>query len=110
MTCLTNFRVLEISQKETSDLVIIILESKIVKFKKQPSELGMVIMNFVVMSFILMNAPAAFMVLMNRVFKHYLDLFIIIFIDDILIYTRSEKECASHLRVFLQTLKDPQLF
>ena len=47
---------------------------------------------------------------MNRVFKQYLDLFVIIFIDDILIYSRSEEEHASHLRVVLQTLKDRQLF
>ncbi|KAH0643592.1 hypothetical protein KY290_035070 [Solanum tuberosum] len=48
--------------------------------------------------------------LMNRVFKQYLDLFVIIFIDDILIYSWSEKEHATHLRVVLQTLKDFQLF
>ena len=47
---------------------------------------------------------------MNRVFKQYLDLFIIVFIDDMLIYSRSEEEHASHLRVILQTLKDRQLF
>ena len=47
---------------------------------------------------------------MNRVFKQYLDLFVIVFIDDILIYSRSEEEHASHLRVVLQTLKDRQLF
>ena len=47
---------------------------------------------------------------MNRVFKQYLDLFVIVFIDDILIYSRSEEEQASHLRVVLQTLMDRQLF
>ena len=47
---------------------------------------------------------------MNRVFKQYLDLFVIIFFDDILIYSRSEEEHASHLIVALQTLKDRQLF
>ena len=62
------------------------------------------------MLFGLTNAPATFMYLMNRVFKQYLDLFVIIFIDDILIYTRSEEEYASHLRVVLHTLKDRQLF
>ena len=65
---------------------------------------------FVVMSFGLTNAPAAFMDLMNRVFRQYLDLFVIIFIDDILIYSRNEKEHVSHLRIVLQTFKDRQLF
>ena len=50
--------------------------------------------------------PAAFMDLMNRVFKQNLDLFVIVFIDDILIYSRNEEEHASHLRIVLQTLKD----
>ena len=48
--------------------------------------------------------------MVNRVFKQYLDLFVIFSIDDILIYSRSEEEYASHLRVVLQTLKDRQLF
>ena len=52
---------------------------------------------FVVMSFGLTNAPATFMDLMNILFKQYLDLFVIVFIDDILVYSRSEKEHASHL-------------
>ena len=65
---------------------------------------------FVVISFGLTNALTDFMNLMNRVFKQYLDLFVIVFIDDILIYSRSEEEHASHLRVFLQTFKDSQLF
>ena len=65
---------------------------------------------FVVMLFGLTNTPASFMDLMNRVFKQYLDLFVILFIDDILIYSRSEEEHASHLRVVLHTLKDHQLF
>ena len=65
---------------------------------------------FVVMSFGLTNTPIAFMNLMNNVFKQYLDLVVIIFVDDILIYSRNEEEYASHLRVVLQTLKDRQLF
>ena len=62
------------------------------------------------MSFEVTNAPLAFMYLMNRVFNQYLDLFVIVFIDDILIYSRSEEEHASHLKLVLQTLKDCQLF
>ena len=65
---------------------------------------------FVVMSFLLTNAPEDFMDLMNRVFIQYLDLLVIVFIDDILIYSRSEEKYASHLRVVLQTLNDLQLF
>ena len=62
------------------------------------------------MSFKLTNAPLAFMDLMNRVFKLYLVLFIIIFITEMLIYSRNGEEHASHLRIVLQTLKDRQLF
>ena len=61
------------------------------------------------MSFGLTTALANFTNLMNRVFKQYLDLFVIVFIDDNLIYSRSEEEHASHLRVVLHTLKDRQL-
>ena len=47
---------------------------------------------------------------MNRVFKLYLELFIIVFIDDILIYSRNKEEHMSNLRIVLKTLKDRQLF
>ena len=59
----------------------------------------MVIMNYIVMLFGLTNAFTSFMDLMIRVFKKYLGLFIIIFIDDILIYSRIEVEHANHLKV-----------
>ena len=62
------------------------------------------------MSFGLTNAPATFMDLMNIVLKNYLDLFVIFFIDDVLIYSRSNEEHESPLRVLLQTLKDHHLF
>ncbi|KAL5552945.1 hypothetical protein UlMin_040346 [Ulmus minor] len=65
---------------------------------------------FLVMSFGLTNAPAAFMDLMNRVFKPFLDKFVIVFIDDILVYSRSKEEHEEHLRITLQTLKDHHLF
>ncbi|XP_060963693.1 uncharacterized protein LOC133033109 [Cannabis sativa] len=65
---------------------------------------------FMVMSFGLTNAPAAFMDLMNRVFKEYLDQFVIVFIDDILIYSKTEGEHEEHLRLTLQRLREHQLY
>ena len=65
---------------------------------------------FLVMPFGLTNAPAAFMDLMNRVFKAYLDKFVIVFIDDILIYSRSREEHAIHLRTVLNTLSEHKLY
>ncbi|KAL5837100.1 hypothetical protein ACOSQ3_014269 [Xanthoceras sorbifolium] len=61
---------------------------------------------FLVMPFGLTNAPAAFMDLMNRVFRSYLDQFVIVFIDDILIYLGSEEKHATHLRMVLHTLRE----
>ena len=59
---------------------------------------------FLVTSFGLTNAPTAFIDLMNRVFRPFLDQFVIVFIDDILVYLRSKKEHVMHLRMVLQTL------
>ncbi|KAJ9536518.1 hypothetical protein OSB04_un000312 [Centaurea solstitialis] len=65
---------------------------------------------FLVMSFGLTNAPAAFMDLMNRVCKPYLDEFVIVFIDDILIYSKTAEEHGEHLRKVLEMLKREQLY
>ncbi|KAH0700890.1 hypothetical protein KY284_015105 [Solanum tuberosum] len=65
---------------------------------------------FLVMSFGITNAPAVFMELMNRVFKLFLDVFVIVFIDDILVYSRSEEDHANHLRQVLQILCDRKLY
>ncbi|KAG8501022.1 hypothetical protein CXB51_003082 [Gossypium anomalum] len=65
---------------------------------------------FLVMPFGLTNAPAIFMDLMNRIFRPYLDKFVVVFIDDILIYSHDETEHAEHLRTVLQILRDNQLY
>ncbi|KAA3483460.1 DNA/RNA polymerases superfamily protein [Gossypium australe] len=65
---------------------------------------------FLVMSFGLTNAPAAFIDMMNRVFQPYLDRFVVVFIDDISVYSKSEEEHVEHLRVVLQILREKQLF
>ncbi|KAH0709210.1 hypothetical protein KY284_010637 [Solanum tuberosum] len=62
------------------------------------------------MSLGLTNALAKFMDLMNRVFRQYLDMFVIVFIDDILIYSISDDEHIAYLKIVLQILKDQQLF
>jgi hypothetical protein len=65
---------------------------------------------FVVMPFVLTNVPATFMCLMNGVFKYFLDMFFIILLDDILIYSKMEEEHEQNLRMVLQVLKDHKLY
>ena len=65
---------------------------------------------FTVMPFELTNTPATFMDLMHRVFQPYLDQFVVVFVDDILIYSQSEWEHEYHLRIVLQLLRDHQLY
>jgi hypothetical protein len=61
------------------------------------------------MSFGLTNAPAYFMYLMNKVFMEYLDKFVVVFINNILIYSKDEEEHENHLHLVLQKLRDYQL-
>ncbi|GJY33162.1 putative reverse transcriptase domain-containing protein [Tanacetum coccineum] len=65
---------------------------------------------FQVMPFGLTNVPAIFMDLMNRVCKPYLDKFVILFIDDILIYSKSKEDHAEHLKLILELLKKEELY
>jgi hypothetical protein len=65
---------------------------------------------YTVMSFGLTNAPTYFMYLMNKVFVEYLDKFVVVFIDDILVYSRSEEELEEHLCLALQKLRDNRLY
>ena len=65
---------------------------------------------FMVMPFGLTNALMAFMDLMYRVFQPYLDSFVVVFVDDILIYSKYEEKHKGHLRIVLQTLRDHQLY
>ncbi|GJS25791.1 retrotransposon protein, putative, ty3-gypsy subclass [Tanacetum coccineum] len=65
---------------------------------------------FLVMPFGLTNAPAVFTDLMNRIFHEYLDKFVIVFIDDILVYSKSEEEHERHLRIVLEILRQKKLY
>ena len=62
------------------------------------------------MHFGLTNVLAAFMDLMHRVFQPYLDQFVVVFVDDFLIYSQSEEEHEDHLRIILQVLREHQLY
>jgi hypothetical protein len=61
---------------------------------------------FIVVPFGLSNAPTVFMCLMNGVFREYLDKFVIVFLDDILIYSKLEEEHEHHLRMVLQVSRE----
>ena len=65
---------------------------------------------FLVMPFGLTNASTAFMDLMNRVFRPYVDQFVVVFIDDILVYSKDAKEHEKHLKIVLQTLREKKLY
>jgi hypothetical protein len=65
---------------------------------------------YMVISFGLTNALAYFIYLMNKVFMKYLDKFIVVFIDDILVYSRSEEEHEEHIHLALQKLREHRLY
>jgi hypothetical protein len=65
---------------------------------------------YTVMSFGLTNAPAYFMYLMNKLFMEYLDKFVVVFIDDILIFSKTKEEHEEHLRLVLEKLRSHQLY
>jgi hypothetical protein len=65
---------------------------------------------FTVVPIGLSNAPVVFMFLMNGVFRNYLDKFVIVFLDDILVYSKLEEEHKQHLRMVLQVLREHQLY
>jgi hypothetical protein len=65
---------------------------------------------YTMMSFGLTNAPAYFMYLMNKIFMEYLDKFVVVFIDDILIFSKNDEDHDEHLRVVLQKLRENQLY
>jgi hypothetical protein len=65
---------------------------------------------YTVMSFGLMNAPTYFMYLMNKMFMEYLDEFVVVLLDDILVYPKTEEEHEEHLRLVLEKLRSSQLY
>jgi hypothetical protein len=75
-------------------------------FQRLLSPLGTGSVKYLVMSFGLTNAPAQFMYLMNSIFMEELDQFVVVFIDDILVFSKSKKEHEEHLCIVLQQLCD----
>ena len=77
---------------------------------RQPSRTRYGHYEFVVVPFGLTNAPTTFMCLMNSVFSRYLDKFVLVFLDDILDYSKSEEYHEEHLRLTMQLLREHQLY
>jgi hypothetical protein len=87
------------------------------ELRKRPSDIAKTafttrygLYEYTVISFGLTNAPAYFMYLMNKVFMEYLDKFVVVFINDILVYSRNKEEHEGHLRLVLQKLRENQLY
>ena len=79
-------------------------------FIRQPLEQGMDIMSFYWYLLVSHYAPITFMCLMNSVFGRYLDKFVLVFLDDILIYSKNEEEHEVHLRLTLKLLREHKLY
>jgi hypothetical protein len=107
LSCSINLLELVYSPRLTSGQVIIrsVFDPKI--YLRPHSLRGM---DYLVMSFGLTNAPAHFTYLMNSVFMPELDKFVVVFIDDILIYSKNEEEHAKHLQIVLTRLREQQLY
>src|SRR5688572_1811250 len=108
MSSLINSPEPECSPKFISALAIIKLRSGQVPKTAFSTRYGFY--EYLVMSFGLTNAPAYFMYLMNSVFMPELNKFVVVFIDDILIYFKNEEEHARHLHVVLQHLREHHLY
>jgi hypothetical protein len=65
---------------------------------------------FVVAPFGLTNAPSTFMCLMNNVLNKFMEKFVLVFIDDILIYSKNKEEYEEHIRIVLQVLREHQIY
>ena len=65
---------------------------------------------FLVMPYRLTNAPVAFMDVMNRVFRPYVDQFVVVFIDDILVYSKDAQEHEKHMRIVMETLREKNFY
>ena len=79
-------------------------------YRRQRLELDMAILNILVMPFGLTNAPATFMHLMQIIFQDHLDDFVIVFLDDILIFSKTKEEHEQHIRKVLELLRKNKLY
>ncbi|GJX84895.1 putative reverse transcriptase domain-containing protein [Tanacetum coccineum] len=102
------YRLAPSEMRELSVQLQELLEKRFIRPSSSPTRYGQ--FEFQVMSFGLTNAPAVFMDMMNQVCKPYLDKFVIVFIDDILVYSKDEEEHGKHLKIILELLKKERLF
>ncbi|GJU92631.1 putative reverse transcriptase domain-containing protein, partial [Tanacetum coccineum] len=104
------YRLAPTEMKELSEQLKELLEKRFIRPSTSPWGPRYGHYEFQVMPFGLTNAPTVFMDLMNRVCKPYLDKFVIVFINDILIYSKSKEEHSEHLKIILDLLKKEKLY